>query len=81
MLRCVAVEGDKYVPLSAVAARLGVSVKTVRRWRATGEMRMCKFGGRWKVADSEVEAYIARATHQSPPDPPPLVNAGAAAAD
>lgn len=58
--------GDQFLPLTSVAARLAVSVKTLRRWGKTGQLPMRKMGGRWKVAQSDLDAMITEATHQPP---------------
>lgn len=59
-----------FVPIKAVATRLAVSVKTLRRWGRNGEMTMCKIGNRWKVPEREIDDYIARKTHTPVPRAP-----------
>lgn len=43
-----------------VATRSKLSEKTIRRLIARGELVACKVGGRWRVRESDCEAWLDR---------------------
>lgn len=47
------------IPAPAVAMRLGFSRERVVRLIVTGRIRGESLGGRWFVAETDLEAYIA----------------------
>lgn len=42
-----------------VAEQLQVSTKTVGRWVTCGDLVAHRFGGQWRIADSDLAAFIA----------------------
>jgi excisionase family DNA binding protein len=46
--------------VAEVAARLGVSVRTVRRWIKSGDLVAHRFGSAVRIAESDLKAFIAR---------------------
>ena len=44
--------------VQSVAARLGVSVKSVRRWINRGELEAHKFGRQIRIAEPDLAAFI-----------------------
>lgn len=49
----------KLLDLASVAARLGVSVKTVRRMVDRGDLPFHRFGRLLRVSDADIAEYIA----------------------
>jgi len=41
------------------AARLNVSVKSVRRWIANGELVAYQFGRHWRISEQDLSAFLA----------------------
>jgi excisionase family DNA binding protein len=52
--------GTRFFTVAAVAALLGVSVRTTRRWIRRGELVAHRFGTAVRIADSDLKAFIAR---------------------
>lgn len=54
------------LPVSVVAARLGVSTSTVRRWCECGTLPAWKWvaTGQWRVHESALQEFMARAQEQ-----------------
>lgn len=51
--------------LAEVAERFGVSIKTVRRMVARGDLPTCRIGKLLRVADDDVAAYLERSQSSS----------------
>jgi excisionase family DNA binding protein len=58
---------ERYLTIEEVAARLRVSVMTVIRRIRTGELRARREGRLWRIAESDVEAYIKRTYEHGTP--------------
>ena len=59
------VSDEPLMPLADVAARLGVPVKTFRRWREHGRAPLgYRLGGRISYRWSEVEAWLQQQREQ-----------------
>jgi excisionase family DNA binding protein len=50
----------RFFSVAAVAAFLGVSVRTVRRWIRRGDLVAHHFGTAVRVAERDLKAFIAR---------------------
>ena len=51
---------DRYLSPRAVAEQLDVSVRTVRRWLSSGELRHYRLGGQIRIAQADLEAFLYR---------------------
>lgn len=51
---------DHYQTVKEVAERLQVSEATVRAWIKDGGLRAIEIGKGWRIADSDLEAFICR---------------------
>ncbi|MEM8608957.1 MAG: helix-turn-helix domain-containing protein [Myxococcota bacterium] len=45
----------RFVPLNVVADRLGISMRTARRWAAKGSIPAKRFGAHWRVRIDELD--------------------------
>jgi len=64
---------DQYETVREVADLLKVSEATVRRWIKNGELRAIDIGKGWRIAVSDLEAFLqghATMPAQSKPAPP-----------
>jgi excisionase family DNA binding protein len=59
MRRKILVKPDSCLSIAEVAKRLSVSVKTVRRLIADGELPAVKIRGRVVIKESDLTAYIS----------------------
>ncbi|MBU4528470.1 MAG: helix-turn-helix domain-containing protein [Hoeflea sp.] len=58
---------DQYQTVKEVADRLKVNEATVRGWIRHGELRAIDIGKGWRIADSDLAAFLkAHATGQRP---------------
>lgn len=46
-------------PIRGVAEFFGVSVKTVRRWIESGELKAHQLGRQWRIAPEDIERFLA----------------------
>jgi excisionase family DNA binding protein len=53
-------EHMRFFTVAAVAAIFDVSVRTVRRWIKSGELVAHHFGAAVRIAESDLNAFIAR---------------------
>lgn len=63
---------DQYQTVKEVADRLKVSEATVRGWIRHGELRAIDIGKGWRIADSDLAAFLqahATAQRHTGPDP------------
>lgn len=51
---------ERFFTIAAVAASLGVSVRTVRRWIKRGDLVAHHFGAALRIAESDLKVFIAR---------------------
>jgi excisionase family DNA binding protein len=49
---------DEFYTLEEVANRLKVSVKTVRQWIKTGQLKGIKAGKLWRVRSEDLDAFL-----------------------
>jgi len=49
---------EQYQTVKEVAELLKVSEATVRRWIRDGELRAIEIGKGWRIADSDLEAFL-----------------------
>jgi excisionase family DNA binding protein len=52
----------QYLSADQIAIKLGVSVRTVRRWLASGLLRSVRIGGRRLVAEIDLEHLLSPTT-------------------
>ena len=56
---------ETYYTLAEIAQRLKVSYRTVYRWVQAGELSAYKLGSEWRVAESDLQAFLeARKIHR-----------------
>lgn len=61
---------DQYQTVKEVADRLKVSEATVRGWIRHGDLRAIDIGKGWRIADSDLKAFLqAHATAERPTEP------------
>jgi excisionase family DNA binding protein len=53
-----------YLSVAQVCALLGVCAKTVRRRIANGDLPATKFGRDWRIARSDLRAYLSARGNQ-----------------
>lgn len=53
-----------YLSVAEVCALLRVTSKTVRRWIAGGELPATKIGRDWRIARSDLRAFLAARGNQ-----------------
>lgn len=53
-------EEEEYLALPRVAAILGYEISTIRRWIKDKRLRAVKIGSEWRVARSDLRAFIAQ---------------------
>ena len=70
---------EAYQTVKEVADRLQVNDATVRQWIRGGDLRAIDIGKGWRVADSDLDAFLAR--HATRPRGPEQVAAGSARDD
>lgn len=70
---------DAYQTVKEVADRLKVNEATVRQWIRDGELRAIDIGKGWRIADSDLEAFLA--THATRPRAPEDASASGTAGD
>jgi excisionase family DNA binding protein len=51
---------EEFLTLKDVADRLKVSVKTVRRWVKSGQLRGIRAGKQWRVPESAIEEFVRK---------------------
>lgn len=56
---------DQYQTVKDVSERFKVAEATVRHWIKTGDLRAIDIGKGWRIADSDLEAFIRR--HETVP--------------
>ena len=60
---------DTYQTVKEVADRLKVNEATVRQWIKDGDLRAIDIGKGWRIADSDLEAFLtAHATRPRAPE-------------
>ena len=70
----VATIEQEYLSPPAIARRLGVSHGKILAWIASGELRAADFATvrgqrpRWRVAETDLTAFLARRTTSPPPE-------------
>lgn len=52
---------ERLLTVQEVAERLRLSARTVRLWLQTGKLRGLRVGGRWRVRESELHAFLRAA--------------------
>ena len=58
---------EAYYTLAEIAQRLKVSYRTVYRWVQAGELPAYKLGTEWRVAESDLRAFLqARKVRRRP---------------
>lgn len=50
---------ERFLAVDDVADRLGVHVRTVRRWIARGELVVHRFGGAVRISERDLAAFVA----------------------
>ena len=55
------------ISASEAARRIGTSVRTVQRWIASGRLPARRVGGRWRVANDAIGAFVAPESSSQPP--------------
>ncbi|WP_067051283.1 helix-turn-helix domain-containing protein [Methanofollis ethanolicus] len=58
-------EIEPYYNAVDAGAILGASPQTVGRWIRSGELRATKIGRRWKIRESDLEAFIEKMGHNT----------------
>ena len=58
-------QDNKLLTLQQVAERLQVSKSTVYQWARTGQLRAVKAGKLWRIAEADLEAFLAADTKAS----------------
>ena len=56
----------KMLSIRAVADHLDVSIKTVRRWIARGDLFAFKVGGQWRIDPDDLERFLWRQRRSMP---------------
>ena len=56
---------DTYQTVKEVADRLKVAQATVRHWIKAGDLRAIDIGKGWRIADADLDAFLAQ--HQTAP--------------
>jgi len=65
----------QHYPIDVIAERLAVDARRVRGWIRSGELPAIDVGPargkhrRWRIAESDLELFLARRAH-TPPAPP-----------
>ena len=59
MAKAVARQLEPLLTIDDVARVCKVSVKTVRRWIESGELRAAKLGAQWRTRPKDLELFIA----------------------
>ncbi|MDQ3926026.1 MAG: helix-turn-helix domain-containing protein [Actinomycetota bacterium] len=58
---------EAYYTLAEIAQRLKVSYRTVYRWVQAGELSAYKLGTEWRIAESDLRAFLeARKVRRRP---------------
>ena len=58
---------EAYYTLAEISQRLKVSYRTVYRWVQAGELSAYKLGTEWRVAESDLQAFLqARKVRRRP---------------
>lgn len=53
-------EDEEFLTLKRVAAILDYEISTIRRWIKDERLRAVKIGSEWRVARSDLRAFIAQ---------------------
>ncbi|WP_422928366.1 helix-turn-helix domain-containing protein [Singulisphaera sp. PoT] len=72
-------DADRLLSLAEVARKLGVSPVSIFRWGKSGlkqgpgriTLRLTRVGGRWRVAQSDLEAFLTRLNSDTDEASPP----------
>ena len=59
MAKAVTRQLEPLLTIDDVARACKVSVKTVRRWIESGELRAAKLGAQWRIRPKDLELFIA----------------------
>jgi acetyl-CoA/propionyl-CoA carboxylase biotin carboxyl carrier protein len=51
---------------SQAAARIGATTRTVQRWIASGRLPARRVGGRWRVSNDAIDAFVANTSAMEP---------------
>jgi excisionase family DNA binding protein len=70
---------DTYQTVKEVADRLKVNEATVRQWIRDGDLRAIDIGKGWRIADSDLDAFLA--THATRPRAPEDISPAGSAGD
>ena len=57
--------GIRFYYLDDLAAKFQVNERTVRRWIKSGKLSAMKWGGRWLIAESDIEEFIEQRLNTS----------------
>ncbi|HEX3664823.1 MAG TPA: helix-turn-helix domain-containing protein [Rhizomicrobium sp.] len=49
----------EYLTMDQFADELGISTRTIRRWRDAGELHAYKIGHQWRISREDVNAFMA----------------------
>ena len=49
----------EYLTMDQFAEELGVSTRTVRRWRDAGELHAYNIGRQWRISREDANAFMA----------------------
>ena len=55
-----------FLSIRGVAEHLDVSIKTVRRWIARGELTAFKVGSQWRIDTDDLERFLWRQRRAAP---------------
>lgn len=66
--------GRRYLKVPAIAQRLDVSSKLVRKWIKIGTLKASRFEGEWRVAEDDFAAFEAAARFRSDSPGAPLTS-------
>jgi excisionase family DNA binding protein len=53
-------QSQRYISTSIVAARLGISRRTIRLWAECGEIPATKFGRQWRIQEADYAEWLRR---------------------
>src|SRR6478752_4235411 len=62
---------DDELSPSEAAARIGANTRSVQRWIASGRLPARRVGGRWRVANDAIDAFLEPRTSRTGPNPQP----------
>ncbi len=49
---------EKMYSTRVIAVKLGVHIKTVRRWIEEGQLKAVKLRGTWRVSESNLRSFV-----------------------